>query len=134
MIALHEQDHDFSLASCSVKIRPNHFNCQMIKERVHEILADTKAEAITTYHLGGKHPLFDDVVVCTALSTRHVQSLSDAVRRGVKKQLKVKIEGEKDQQWMLVDLNRLIVHIMTDTKRQHYQIDALLESMCAADS
>lgn len=70
----------------------------------------------------------DYIVVCTATSTRHAQTLADKVTRKLREFgiRSLSTEGilENDP-WVLVDFGDLIVHIMLAEARDFYSIEEL---------
>lgn len=72
-------------------------------------------------------PITDIMLICTGTSDRHVKSLARAVMdcgqahgyrpRGV--------EGMDGGEWVLVDLNGVVVHVMQAQARAFYQLERL---------
>ena len=73
----------------------------------------------------------DFIVICTGRSNRHVKSIAENLLKEAKtRQLHViGCEGINSGEWVLVDLGDVIVHIMQQQARDHYQ----LEKLWAAD-
>ena len=69
-------------------------------------------------------------VIASGTSTRHVKSMGDEVVVTAKKfgMPPIGIEGEKDAEWMLVDLGDIIVHVMQPTVRQYYNLEELWQA------
>jgi ribosome-associated protein len=67
------------------------------------------------------------MVVASGTSTRHVKSIADEVVRFAKK-LDVQplgVEGEREAEWVLVDLGDVVVHVMLPRVREFYALERL---------
>ena len=98
-----------------------------LKELVIEALDDLKGKEVTCLEVGSITTIADYMIVVTGTSTRHVKSLSEEVAKKVKEAgLTVAgVEGQKQADWILVDLGDVIVHIMIDEARKSYDLESL---------
>lgn len=100
-------------------------------ERLHgvvlEALDDLKAQDVRSIDLRGKSPLMDLMVIATGTSDRHVKSLAGNVARKAKEAgFTVRgSEGESDGEWVLVDLDDIVVHVMLPRVRDFYNLEKL---------
>lgn len=94
-----------------------------------EALNDLKALDLTTIDVRNVTTLADVMIICSGRSTRHVQSIAQNVVTKAKQQhLKyIKTEGEKEGEWVIVDLADVIVHIMLPATREFYNLEDLWE-------
>ncbi len=106
-----------------------------ITDLVQNTLEDMKAVDIASLDVVGKSSLTDVLFFATGNSTRHVKSIADEV--GIKaKEVGLDIlgiEGKGSAEWVLVDLNDVIVHIMLAKTRDFYQLEKLWEADDASD-
>ena len=106
-----------------------------ITDLVQNTLEDMKAVDIVSLDVVGKSSLTDVLFFATGNSTRHVKSIADEV--GIKaKEVGLDIlgiEGKGSAEWVLVDLNDVIVHIMLAKTRDFYQLEKLWEADDASD-
>ena len=106
-----------------------------LKDLVQNSLEDLKAVDIVSIDVAGKSSMTDLLFVATGNSTRHVKSIADSVGIDAK-EAGVKIigtEGRGSAEWVLVDLNDIIVHIMLESTREFYQLEKLWEADDASD-
>ena len=85
---------------------------QQLHQLVLSTLEEFKAVDIKSVDVTGLSPLTDHFVVASGNSTRHVKSMADKLVQAAKA-LGVQplgVEGEREAQWILVDLNDIIVH------------------------
>ena len=71
----------------------------------------------------------DYMVICTGRSTRQVTALAENVAVTAKAQgvSHVKTEGGREDEWVLVDLGDVVVHVMTPAARAFYSLEDLWE-------
>ncbi len=69
----------------------------------------------------------DYMIVATGTSDRHVKTLADRVLEfmGDKGWKPIGVEGEDSRDWVLVDFVDIVVHIMRDKTRKHYDLEGL---------
>ena len=75
----------------------------------------------------GKSSVTDFRVVVSGTSTRHVKSIADEVMKFAKR-LDVQplgVEGEREAEWVLVDLGDVVVHVMLPRVREFYALERL---------
>ncbi|OBS09962.1 ribosome silencing factor [Acidihalobacter prosperus] len=100
-------------------------------ERLRKIavtaLEDLKAQDIRIVDLRGKSPLMDLMIIATGTSDRHVKSLAGNVARCAKQAgFDVRgSEGEREGEWVLVDLDDIVVHVMLPRVRDFYNLEKL---------
>ncbi|MDE2406345.1 MAG: ribosome silencing factor [Xanthomonadaceae bacterium] len=94
---------------------------------VHGGLESLKANDIVEIDVRGKSSVCDFMVIASGTSTRHVKSVADEVVRFAK-QLDVQplgVEGEREAEWVLVDLGDVVVHVMLPRVREFYALERL---------
>ena len=72
----------------------------------------------------------DCMVLASGNSDRHVRSIADKVVEKAKAAgfRPMGMEGQRDGEWVLVDLNDVIVHVMLPRVREFYGLEGLWES------
>ena len=96
-------------------------------EVVVQWLLDKKALDLLALDLSKEHLLSEAAIIVTATSPRHAQGLADYVLeecRGAKIEY-LRMEGYTASQWILLDLNDVVVHIFQPDARNLYRLDDL---------
>ena len=93
-------------------------------------LEDIKARDIEVINTTKLSPLFDRIVVASADSTRQVKALARNVHDKVKEAggEVLSIEGEETGEWVLVDLDTIVVHVMQPSVRSYYNLEELWQA------
>ncbi len=101
---------------------------------VEELLAcvidateELKAKEVVKVDVRGKSSVADYMVIASGTSSRHVKSIADEVVRFAKKLdvMPLGVEGEREAEWVLVDLGDVIVHVMLPRVREFYALERL---------
>lgn len=102
---------------------------EKLRDLVVSSLEDLKAIDIHTIDVRGQNPLTDLFVVASGTSNRHVRSMADKVVTRAKEDglQPLGIEGYNQGDWVLVDLNDVIVHLMLPRTRAFYNLEKLWE-------
>jgi ribosome-associated protein len=103
---------------------------QQLHQLVLSTLEESKALDIRDVDVTGLNPLTDHFVIASGNSTRHVKSMADKLVQAAKAigVQPLGVEGEREAQWILVDLNDIIVHLMLPQARAFYNIEKLWEA------
>ncbi|MGF1764785.1 ribosome silencing factor [Aliivibrio kagoshimensis] len=88
---------------------------------------DMKAENIVSLDVRGKSPLTDFLIICTGTSRRHVASIANNVAMEAKKTgiAPYGMDGEKEGEWVVLDMGDVMVHVMQEEHRDLYQLEKL---------
>ena len=99
------------------------------KEIVSAALDDMKAVNVTVLDVRGLTDIADTMIVASGTSDRHVRSIADRVVERVKAAgiRPLGVEGEREGEWVLVDLNEVILHVMLPRVRELYGLEHLWE-------
>ena len=94
---------------------------------VHGALEELKAKDAVQIDVRGKSSVCDFMVVVSGTSTRHVKAVAVEVVRFAKKLdvMPLGVEGEREAEWVLVDLGDVIVHVMLPRVREFYALERL---------
>lgn len=113
--------------SHDLKIQPSNKDVQACLKVVHEALADVKAKDILELDVSSISNVADAIVIASGTSTRHVKALADNVVDEARKAgfRPLGVEGERDAEWILIDLGYVVVHVMLPTARKFYDLESL---------
>ena len=94
---------------------------------VLEAVAELKAVDVTEIDVRGRTSVCDFMVIASGTSTRHVKSIADEVVRFAKRLdcQPLGVEGEREAEWVLVDLGDVVVHVMLPRVREFYALERL---------
>ena len=100
---------------------------ERLRLRVLTALDDLKAQNVQEIDVRGKTSIADLIVVASGTSTRHVKSLADEVVKFAKQagMQPLGVEGQREAEWVLVDLGDIIVHVMLPRVREFYGLERL---------
>lgn len=104
-------------------------NTEQIQHLAIEALNDLKAIDLVVFDIREITSIADTMIICTGRSNRHVKSLAENVVKKAKSEHAhyVRMEGEKEGEWVIVDLADVIVHVMLPTTRTFYNLEDLWE-------
>ena len=90
-------------------------------------LEDMKAVNVKVLDVRKLTDVADTMIVATGNSDRHVKSIADRVieRCRAAGHRAYGVEGQKEGEWVLVDLQDLIVHVMLPRIREFYGLEKL---------
>ena len=100
-----------------------------LQQLVISSLEDFKAIDIQVIDVSGRNPLTERMVIASGNSTRHVKSMAENLVMNAKTEgnQPLGIEGAGEGEWVLVDLNDVIVHLMLPQTRAFYNLEKLWE-------
>lgn len=88
---------------------------------------ELKATGAVVLEVGGITFLFRTVVILTAMSRRHAQSLAQDLLAEAKRRtmFKLGVEGVEEGNWILLDLADVVVHVFLPELREFYDLETL---------
>lgn len=100
-----------------------------LRDLAYNALDDIKGIDIVTIDVRPLTTIADYMLICSGRSTRHVKALADnVVVKAKEMNLRfVRTEGQRESEWILVDLGDVVVHIMVPTTRSFYALEDLWE-------
>lgn len=100
---------------------------------VEGALDEMKAVNVKVMNVQKLTDITDTMIIASGNSDRHVRSIADRVIEHAKKAgfRPMGVEGERDGEWVLVDLQDVIVHIMLPRVREFYRLENLWDVSAA---
>jgi len=98
-----------------------------LKALILGALDDMKALEVKVLDVRGLTDIADYMVIASGTSDRHVRSVAQRVVERAKEAgfRPHGLEGLKDGDWVLIDLNEMIVHVMLPRVREFYGLEKL---------
>ncbi|MBT3280585.1 MAG: ribosome silencing factor [Campylobacteraceae bacterium] len=98
-------------------------------ERIISLLDEKKAKDIESFDLIGKSYMVDNVVIATSLNSKHAFSLVNYLKEELKPLGEEFFRVDEGDDWTIVDLGDILVHVMTQSHREKYNMEEFLESI-----
>jgi ribosome-associated protein len=102
-------------------------NSEALTDLVIDTLDDVKAQDIVRLDVRSMTTVTDYMVVASGTSNRHVKALVDKVAEKTREagHRPIGIEGEDGGEWVLLDLQDTLVHVMLPKVREFYNLEKL---------
>lgn len=98
------------------------------KEIVLKAISEKKGFDIKEYDTRSLTPFMDSMIIVSTTNIRQ----NNAIAQNIKDRLKengfdgtIRIEGNADSKWLLIDLKEIVVQLFVKDERQVYQLDRL---------
>jgi len=98
-------------------------------DRIVEQLDQKKAEDIQVFDLSDKEYLTDYVVIATTLGDKHTLALLDHLKETLKPEGETFFAVDEGEQWTVIDLGDIMVHLMVPEYRVKYNLEEFLNSL-----
>jgi ribosome-associated protein len=100
---------------------------EQLRKAVRHALDELKARDVVEIDVRDKTSVCDWFVIVSGTSSRHVKSLADEVVKAAKglKMPPLGVEGQREGEWVVVDLADLVVHIFQPRVREFYALEKL---------
>jgi ribosome-associated protein len=90
-------------------------------------LDDAKAENVVTIDIKGKSSIGDYMVIASGRSDRHVGAIAEQLQKKLKEggRARVRIEGQPQCDWVLIDIGDIVVHVFRPEVREFYNLEKM---------
>ena len=122
-----ENNTPLSPAGCAA---PKRFSDVPLAEKLANVVAwleEHKAVRVVNIDMAGQGGFADALIIASAGSVRHAQSLADGMGELCRQRNfeYLRMEGYTAGQWILVDMNDIVVNIFLEPVRELYGLEAL---------
>ena len=102
-------------------------NSEQLSDLIVAALEDVKAQNIVKLDVRDMTAVTDYMIVASGTSNRHVKALVDNVADKARESGRkpIGIEGEEGGEWVLLDLENALVHVMLPKVREFYNLEKL---------
>ncbi|MCH7821405.1 MAG: ribosome silencing factor [Proteobacteria bacterium] len=102
-------------------------NSKQLSALIIDVLGAAKAIDIINLDVRDMTTVTDYMIVASGTSTRHVRALVDYVAEKASKSghKPIGVEGEEGGEWVLLDLQDVLVHVMLPRVREFYNLEKL---------
>ena len=109
------------------RLRPPEERALPLQNLVTAALDDMKAVNVRVLDVRGLTDIVDTMVIASGNSDRHVRSIAERVVEKAKAAglRPLGTEGARDGEWVLVDLQDVLVHVMLPRVREFYALEHL---------
>lgn len=113
--------------------RPGTERASHLLQAVTAALEDMKAVNVKVIDVRGLTDFADTLIIASGTSDRHVRSIADRVIEQAKAHgvRPLGTEGEREGDWVLVDLQDIVVHVMLPRVREFYALERLWDAGAA---
>jgi len=98
-----------------------------LRDLVSSSLDELKAVDPVTINVKKLSSFTDYMIIASGTSNRHIQSIGEKVLEDLKvKNIKpLGLEGEGSEEWVLIDVGDVVLHLMSASARAFYDLESL---------
>ena len=102
-------------------------NSEQLSDIIVSALDDIKAQDIVKLDVRDLTTVTDFMIIASGTSNRHVKALVDNVAEKAREagRKPIGVEGEDGSEWVLLDLDDALVHVMLPKVREFYNLEKL---------
>jgi len=100
-------------------------------DRMVMFLDEKKADELELFNLDDVDYIAKRVIMANAISTKHASALADQLKKEFKPLGEEFLHVDESDDWVLVDLGDILIHIMTPEARQTYSMEEFLSELSA---
>lgn len=95
-------------------------------ENIVNILDEKKADNIQSFDMSDKDYFVDSVIIATTLGERHGSALLNHLKTELKSEGEKFLNIEESEEWAIIDMGDILVHLMSPEYRAKYNIEEFL--------
>lgn len=101
-------------------------------ERIVKILDSKKAEEIEVFDLKNSDYIAQEVIIANSFGGKHTISLYDHLKKELKPKGEDFLAADQSDDWVVIDLGDILIHIMTPAYREKYSMEDFLSTLISA--
>lgn len=104
----------------------------VMKQRIKaicQILDNKKAENIEVFDMRGEDYFVDSVIIATTMGEKHAMALIDELKTALKPLNEEFLNIQSSEEWSVIDLGDILIHLLSEEYRVKYKIEELLEGL-----
>ncbi len=98
-------------------------------DAIVDVLDKNKAEEIEVFDLDNTDYIAKRVVIANALNNKHTSALFDKMKEELKPRGESFVYADTSDDWIVVDMGDIIVHIMVPEYRRRYDLESFLNEL-----
>ncbi len=96
---------------------------------IQNILNDKKAQNVEVIDLTSKDYIVEHVIIANTLNGKHAYSLLNYLKSDLKPQGEEFLRVEESDEWTIIDLGDIFIHLMSESYRKKYSLEKLLNEL-----
>ncbi|MBS4275499.1 ribosome silencing factor [Campylobacter vulpis] len=96
---------------------------------ITQILDEKKAEEIEVFDMREGEYFVSFVIIATTLGEKHALSLIDELKTKLKAKGEEFLNVESSEEWSVIDLGDILIHLLSPQYRKIYQLEELLKGL-----
>jgi len=109
----------------------NEISVEERAERIIKFLDEKKADELEVFNLDDVEYIAKRVVIANAISSKHAAALADQLKKELKPLGEEFLHVDESEDWVVIDLGDILVHLMTSDARQLYSMEEFLSELSA---
>jgi len=98
-------------------------------EKIVSVLDSKKAENIQVFDMRDRDYFVNGVVIATTMGERHGISLLEYLKDELKKDGESFLNIDQSDEWTILDMGDLLIHLMTPSYRAKYNLEEFLDNL-----
>lgn len=98
-------------------------------QNIIEILDSKKAENIESFDMRGGEYFVSFVIIANTLGEKHALALIDELKTQLKAKGEEFLHIESSEQWSVIDLGDILIHLLSPEYRGVYKLEELLKDL-----
>ncbi len=116
----------FKVLNVDIDISSTKIRRKMRVEKIVNLLDEKKAENIQVFDMRESDYFVDEVIIATILNDKHGYALVDYLKPLLKELGEKYIHTEESDDWLVVDLGDMLIHLMSSDYRTRYNLEEFL--------